>query len=62
MWGFHFADLTAQQVFIPLVDLEPAVGPTEFTPATHLQWSSRPGNVILTARAGSAILFDYRLR
>jgi ectoine hydroxylase-related dioxygenase (phytanoyl-CoA dioxygenase family) len=40
-----------------------AVGPTEFTPGTHLQWGRRHlGNVAVTAAAGDAILFDYRLR
>ena len=51
-------------VFVPLVDMATvAVGPTEFTPGTHLQWGRRHlGNVALTAAAGDAILFDYRLR
>ena len=54
--------ISVRQVFVPLVDMDAAVGPTEFTPGTHLQWSHRPGNVAVTAAAGSAILFDYRLR
>jgi len=49
-------------VFLPLVPLTPSVGPTEFTPETHLEWTARPGNVTLTSSAGDAILFDFRLR
>jgi ectoine hydroxylase-related dioxygenase (phytanoyl-CoA dioxygenase family) len=51
-------------VFVPLVDMRSvAVGPTEFTPGTHLQWRRRQhGSVAITAAAGDAIVFDYRLR
>ena len=46
----------------PSTTIYPQMGPTEFTPETHLDWSTRPGNVTLTAEAGQVILFDYRTR
>ena len=49
-------------VFVPLVDLVMANGPTEFCLGTHLHSDEYPnGEVCLEAVAGSAILFDYRL-
>ena len=52
----------ALNVFVPLVALTPANGPTEFVPTTHLHWDSDERPVCLTADAGDAILFDYRTK
>ena len=52
----------ALNVFVPLVALTPANGPTEFVPTTHLHWDADERPVCLTADAGDAILFDYRTK
>ena len=57
----------AVNVFLPLVDLTPANGGTEFYPATHI-WGSyddttdRSSPIVPLAKAGDAILFDYRIK
>jgi ectoine hydroxylase-related dioxygenase (phytanoyl-CoA dioxygenase family) len=51
-------------VFIPLVDLVPANGPTEFAIGTHVQgdFEKDQNKFPLCASAGSAVIFDYRLK
>jgi len=49
-------------VFVPLVDLTPLNGPTEFIPTSHLNWNTDVNPVVILAKAGSALLFDYRLK
>ncbi len=52
-------------VFLPLVDLTPAIGPTQFVPTSHILhnfWDSGVKPTILEAKCGQCILFDYRIR
>jgi len=55
-------------VFIPLVPLETANGPTEFIPGSHLDWyvdtttSLSTPSLVLTAPAGQPIAFDHRIK
>lgn len=58
-------------VFVPLLDLAPHLGPTEFFPGTHLADPSNydavsqgkvSGLTFSHALAGDAIIFDYRTR
>jgi len=49
-------------VFIPLVDLQSANGPTEFIPTSQLDWATDTPPLILTAKAGQCILFDHRTK
>jgi hypothetical protein len=57
----------AINVFLPLIDLTAANGGTEFYPATHI-WGSydnttdRSSPIVPLAKAGDAILFDYRIK
>lgn len=49
-------------VFVPLVDLSAENGATEFSLGSHLHdCASDLGERIVECKAGSAILFDYRL-
>eukprot|EP00656_Telonema_subtile_P024194 TRINITY_DN2614_c0_g1_i2.p1 TRINITY_DN2614_c0_g1~~TRINITY_DN2614_c0_g1_i2.p1 ORF type:complete len:723 (-),score=164.00 TRINITY_DN2614_c0_g1_i2:131-2299(-) len=51
-------------VFVPLVDLVPKIGPTEFIARSHFLWNfdCRATPVQGCCKAGQAILFDYRLK
>jgi len=56
-------------VFVPLIDMEQAHGPTEFAAGTHVLGrdgehveSSAAARFGLCAPAGSAVVFDYRVR
>jgi hypothetical protein len=57
----------AVNVFLPLVDLTATNGGTEFYPGTHV-WgrydatTGRASPVVPLARAGDALLFDYRIK
>ena len=59
-------------VFVPLLDLSPELGPTEYFPGTHRRDGDRAryerahagreaGVAFAGAKAGDAILFDYRV-
>ena len=54
----------ALNVFLPLVDVTLKNGATEFAPGTHYDWrtaaTKRP--LVVEAKAGDAILFDWRLK
>ena len=56
------APLHAVNVFVPLIDLTPANGPTEFTPGSHIDFDVASPSVIPTMKAGQALIFDYRTR
>ena len=56
------APVHALNVFVPLVDLTTETGPTEFVPGTHFDFDHKSEHRIITCDAGSAILFDYRLK
>ena len=56
------APLHAVNVFVPLVDLSTANGPTEFTPGSHFDFDVDAASRIPTMRAGQALIFDYRTR
>ena len=59
----HFiAPVHAINVFVPLVDLTADKGPTEFVPGSHVDFDIQREHRIATVKAGSAILFDYRLK
>eukprot|EP01043_Picozoa_sp_COSAG02_P042018 COSAG02_NODE_3535_length_6595_cov_5.502771_3_plen_733_part_00 len=49
-------------VFVPLVDMEEILGPTELLPASHLDWTGAGPAVKPCPRAGECLLFDYRLK
>ena len=49
-------------VFVPLIDVPAAVGPTEFVPTSHMHWGTAETPVVLTANAGQCIIFDHRLK
>ncbi len=49
-------------VFIPLVDLNAANGPTEFIPTSQLDWGTKSPPLILHAKAGECIIFDHRIK
>ncbi len=49
-------------VFVPLVDMEEILGPTELLPASHLDWAGAGPAVKPCPRAGECLLFDYRLK
>lgn len=58
-------------VFVPLIDLSLELGPTEFFPGSHLHDPSRFNEVMRgeaqgvafdKAKAGDAIIFDYRIQ
>jgi ectoine hydroxylase-related dioxygenase (phytanoyl-CoA dioxygenase family) len=51
-------------VFVPLVDLTVANGPTEFVPTTHLfgEFEAPRNPVAVCATAGDAVFMDYRIR
>jgi ectoine hydroxylase-related dioxygenase (phytanoyl-CoA dioxygenase family) len=49
-------------VFVPLVDLTAPIGPTEFWPTSHTDWETPLPPVTVLAKAGQALLFDYRLK
>mmetsp|Transcript_9665 Transcript_9665/g.23789 ORF Transcript_9665/g.23789 Transcript_9665/m.23789 type:complete len:439 (-) Transcript_9665:114-1430(-) len=52
-------------VFVPLVDLTPEVGPTEFVPTSHLlnnYWDPGVKPMTVNAAQGQCILFDYRIK
>jgi len=57
-------------VFVPLIDMRPDLGPTEFYPGTHrrdcpeyaaCETGATCGVAFSNARAGDAVLFDYRV-
>lgn len=54
----------ALNVFIPLVNVTRALGPTEFIPTTHFQenWDEKIPSVAPTLNVGQVLLFDYRIR
>ena len=49
-------------VFVPLVDLTSANGPTEFVPTSQTDYDIKAPSRIPTVKAGSALIFDYRLK
>lgn len=56
-------------VFVPLIDLRREHGPTEYWPGTHHETKQSPGAkdghgepIRFCAKAGAAIIHDYRLR
>jgi ectoine hydroxylase-related dioxygenase (phytanoyl-CoA dioxygenase family) len=49
-------------VFIPLVDLTRENGPTEFVPRSHVSWGAAEPSIVPCLKAGSYLVFDYRLR
>ena len=51
----------ALNVFVPLVDVDANNGATEFAPGSHLDWTTND-RLLLEARAGDAIIFDWRLK
>ena len=53
------APLHAVNVFVPLVDLTSANGPTEFTPGSHFDFDVEATSRTPTMRAGHALIFDY---
>lgn len=57
-----YAPVHALNVFVPLVDLTHDKGPTEFVPGTHRDFDTPNASKIFTPDAGSAILFDYRVK
>ena len=52
----------ALNVFVPLVDLTPNNGPTEYVPGSHFDYDVKAPHVIPSLRKGTALLFDYRLK
>ncbi|KAJ8605172.1 hypothetical protein CTAYLR_000372 [Chrysophaeum taylorii] len=51
----------ALNVFVPLVDVDANNGATEFAPGSHLDWAT-DRKLVLDAKAGDAIIFDWRLK
>jgi hypothetical protein len=52
-------------VFVPLVDMNERLGPTEMLPASHIDWNGLGGlaaSVSPCCGAGECLFFDYRLR
>jgi len=51
-------------VFVPLVDLSMAIGPTELIPRSHFvyNYDCRASPVYPCPKAGEVLLFDYRLK
>lgn len=65
--GDHLSELRhfgphCVNVFVPLVDLTPANGPTEFVPRSHTGWAVDTKPDVRLVNAGGFILFDYRLK
>ena len=56
------APLHALNVFVPLVDLTPSNGPTDYVPTSHMDYDAKTGSKTPSFKAGSALLFDYRLK
>ena len=56
------APVHALNVFVPLVDLTADKGPTEFVPGTQFDFDLKVASKVITVDAGSAILFDYRVK
>jgi len=56
----------AVNVFVPLVDVDASLGPTEFVPTTHLLFNYDPAlpvpSVTIPTPAGECLLFDYRVK
>lgn len=56
----------AVNVFVPLVDMDASLGPTEFVPTTHLLFNYDPMQriepVTFCTKAGQCLLFDYRVK
>jgi len=52
----------ALNVFVPLVDVDVPLGPTEFVPGTHRRWDLPSQSLVLTPRAGQPLIFDYRVK
>lgn len=65
--GDHMSDLHhlpthCLNVFIPLCDLTPALGPTEFVPKSHIMYDVSTKHVSPCMRAGQPLLFDHRTK
>ena len=56
------APVHALNVFVPLVHLTLDKGPTEFVPGSHIDYDVGTASQVRTLGAGSALLFDYRLK
>jgi len=56
------APVHAVNVFVPLVNLTAANGPTEYVPGSHLDFDAKVPSKTPSLKAGSALLFDYRLK
>ncbi|EKX38662.1 hypothetical protein GUITHDRAFT_89299 [Guillardia theta CCMP2712] len=56
----------AVNIFVPLVDMNSALGPTEFVPTTHLLFNYEPITSItpitICTPAGECLFFDYRIK
>lgn len=49
-------------VFVPLIDLRAAAGPTEFIPESHRNFDVDRTPVVFELQAGQCLLFDYRIK
>jgi len=56
----------AINIFVPLVDMDASLGPTEFVPTTHLLFNYDPITSItpitICTKAGECLFFDYRIK
>jgi len=60
--GGGFRPAHALTVFVPLVDLDATNGPTEFRLGSHVRGASGGPEVAAAVSAGTALLFDYRVK
>merc|ERR1712238_487467 len=50
-------------VFVPLVDMAPELGPTEFVPYSHFEYGVSPYQTAAPCgRGGQAVIMDFRLK
>jgi ectoine hydroxylase-related dioxygenase (phytanoyl-CoA dioxygenase family) len=63
-WQSCHTPATALNVFIPLIDLTKASGPTVFMPGSQVQFNFdiETDQWPIYAKAGQAIIFDYRIK
>ena len=49
-------------VFIPLVNVKPELGPTEFVPGSHINWATKRKSITFNTKQGHCYVFDYRIK
>ena len=62
MSNIHQLPAHCLNVFVPLCDMTPALGPTEFVPGSHIQYDIIATNTSPCMQAGQPLLFDHRTK